>query len=122
MKLSLSRNSNHPRRNARPGRPGAGSPETNSSRILAFATQGAGGGDELRIRGLLENFAVEFYPFDRSKKVQSFWELLQRIRRQQFDLVLMEGTGVAGGFALIVGQLLNSTRYVVSSGDAVGPF
>jgi glycosyltransferase involved in cell wall biosynthesis len=97
--------------------------DSKSSHILAFATQGVGGGDELRIRGLLENFAaVDFYPFDRTRKVHSFWELLRKIRKRRFDLVLMEGTGVAGGFALIMAQLLNSTRYVVSSGDAVGPF
>jgi glycosyltransferase involved in cell wall biosynthesis len=38
------------------------------------------------------------------------------------DLVVMEGTGVAGGAAVIAARLLAGVPYVVSSGDAVAPF
>jgi glycosyltransferase involved in cell wall biosynthesis len=34
----------------------------------------------------------------------------------------MEGTGIIGGLALILGRFLLGVPYVVSSGDAVGPF
>ena len=92
------------------------------ARIIAFATQGAGGDDETRLRALLENFSVEFFPFDRRAKRRSFFGVLEAIRRQRPDVVVMEGTGLAGGFALVLGRLLAGVPYVVSSGDAVGPF
>lgn len=90
-------------------------------RILAFATQGAGGNDELRLRALLENFAVEWFPFDRRRKLGSFCELLRRLARGGYTLAVMEGTGIAGGAALLLARLFGQ-HYVVSSGDAVGPF
>lgn len=92
------------------------------SRILGFATQGAGGSDENRLRALLENFETELLPLDRKHKFQMFLELLNRRRAGQHDLAVMEGTGVAGGFALILSRLLFGRRYVVSSGDAIEPF
>lgn len=87
-----------------------------TDRILAFATQGASGNDEARLRALLTNFDAEFFPFDYSNKKGSFRSL--RVAVRDYDLVVMEGTGIAGGLALI-----NSGKpYVVSSGDAVAPF
>jgi hypothetical protein len=91
-------------------------------RIVAFATQGAGGDDEHRLRALLERFAVEIFPFERSERAKSFVGLLQVIRHRRPDLVVMEGTGIGGGLALLLGRLLTGVPYVVSSGDAVGPF
>jgi hypothetical protein len=91
-------------------------------RVLAFATLGNGSNEEARIRDLLRAFGPEVFPFDRSHKVRSFWRLLGAIRRGRPDLVVMEGTGLAGGLALILGRLLFGRRYVVSSGDAVGPW
>jgi hypothetical protein len=89
---------------------------TNAHKILAFATQGAGGNDEARLRTLLRNFAVDFFPFDRANKRNSFLSLRKAI--PDYSLVIMEGTGIAGGLALI-----NSGQpYIVSSGDAVAPF
>lgn len=92
------------------------------ARIMAFATQGAGGDDETRLRALLENFSVEFYPFDHEAKGQSFCGVLEAIRYQRPELVVMEGTGLAGGLAILLGRLLVGVPYVLSSGDAVGPF
>jgi hypothetical protein len=85
-------------------------------KILAFATQGAGGNDETRLRALLKNFAVEFFPFDHANKKHSFRALRQAI--PNYDLLVMEGTGIAGGLALIS----SGKPYIVSSGDAVAPF
>ena len=41
--------------------------------------------------------------------------------RDRPDLVVMEGTGIAGGLAVLVARLFG-VRYVVSSGDAVAPY
>jgi glycosyltransferase involved in cell wall biosynthesis len=91
-------------------------------RILAFATQGAGGDDEARLKDLLSCVPAQFYPFDRNRKLQNFWRIIRRMRRDRPSLVVMEGTGIAGGAALIIGSWLTGIPYVVSSGDAVGPF
>jgi hypothetical protein len=48
--------------------------------------------------------------------------LLLRLLARRPDLVVMEGTGIAGGAAVILGRLLRRIPYVVSSGDAVGPY
>lgn len=95
---------------------------TPACRILAFATLGSGSNEENRIRELLREAEVEVFPFDRSRKYRMFWRLLGAIRRSRSGLVVMEGTGVSGGAALIVARVLFGQRYVVSSGDAVGPW
>jgi hypothetical protein len=91
-------------------------------RFLAFATLGVGTNEEARIRELLRGFSPEVFPFDRSRKFRMFWRLLGILRRGQPDLAVMEGTGLAGGLALIAARILFGQRYVVSSGDAVGPW
>lgn len=95
-----------------------------SPRILTFATLGHRSNDEDRIRHLLRDLGpgVEVFPFDRSRKMSMFWRLLGTIRRTRPDLVVMEGTGVGGGTAMIIARLMFGQRYVVSSGDAVGPW
>jgi hypothetical protein len=90
--------------------------EGGARRIVAFATQGAGGNDEARLRALLERFPVEYFPFDRRDKRSAFRAVRNALRGA--DLAVMEGTGIAGGLAL----LASGVPYVVSSGDAVGPF
>jgi hypothetical protein len=91
-------------------------------RILVFATQGTGHGEESRIRELLGKFSVDLFPFDRRSKPRMAIELLRAIVRQKPDLVVMEGSGSAGGLAIMLGRILFGTRYVVSSGDAIAPF
>jgi len=90
--------------------------------VMAFATNGAGSNDERRLSELLSKVGIELFPFKRDFKFQTFLRLLAEIRRRRPDLVVMEGTGIGGGLALILTRLLFGTRYVVSSGDAVGPF
>jgi Glycosyl transferases group 1 len=89
---------------------------TKSKKILAFATQGSGGHDEARLRELLRNFPIDIFPFDRAGKKASFSRLRSALR--EYDVAIMEGTGIAGGMALLTG----GKPYIVSSGDAVGPF
>jgi glycosyltransferase involved in cell wall biosynthesis len=93
-----------------------------SPKILAVATQGTGGDDELRLRTLLGRFTSRYVPFDRRAKLESFRRLLSEVARERPDLVVMEGTGIAGGAAVLLGKLLYGTPYVLSSGDAIAPF
>lgn len=91
-------------------------------RIFGFATAGKGGNEEGRLKSLLERFEADIVPFDRQTKFRMFTQLLSVLRAGQYDLAVMEGSGVAGGFALILGKLLFGHRYVISSGDAIGPY
>jgi glycosyltransferase involved in cell wall biosynthesis len=60
--------------------------------------------------------------FDRGARARSAISLLRRLRRHNPDLVVMEGTGVAGGFVVLFLRIAFGIPYVVSSGDAVAPF
>ncbi|MFN7921995.1 MAG: glycosyltransferase [Bryobacteraceae bacterium] len=91
-------------------------------RILGFATQGAGGNDEARLRRLLAEMDSQFFAFDYSRKAASFRALLGELKRNRDGVAVMEGTGIAGGGALLLGRMLWGSRYVVSTGDAPGPF
>ena len=91
-------------------------------KLLACATQGAGSGDEDRLKTLLSRFHVTFFAFTRRNKRASFFSLMRLLRRREFDLFVLEGTGIAGGMAAILGRICWSVPYVLSSGDAVAPF
>jgi hypothetical protein len=97
-------------------------PPPPSAELLVFSTLGHGSNEEHRIRTLAGRVPHRVFPFDRSKKVRMFWRLLGELRRGRPPLAVMEGTGLAGGAALILARLLFGRRYVVSSGDAVGPW
>jgi glycosyltransferase involved in cell wall biosynthesis len=96
--------------------------ESGVRRVAYVATQGPGSGDEARIAALLEPFQPRRLPFDRRSKPRSSAALLLRLLRERPDLVVMEGTGWGGGVALMAARLVRRTPYVVSSGDAVGPY
>ncbi len=87
-------------------------------KLLAFATQGAGGNDEARLRALLANHPADWFPFRRTFNL----DLWRTLIRSRYPLVVMEGTGIAGGLPLIAAKFLAGQRYIVSSGDAVAPF
>lgn len=91
-------------------------------RILAVATQGAGGDDEARLSALLCRLPTTLFSFDRKDKRRSASDLFRAICKDRPDLVVMEGTGIGGGLALMLGKAVAGVPYVVSSGDAVGPF
>ena len=97
----------------------AGASET---RILCFATQGHPHLDGERIRALLEPLRPEVYRFERERKIRSAVGLVRAVRAQRPQLIVMEGTGTAGGLTLIAISALWGTPFVVSSGDAVGPY
>ena len=63
------------------------------------------------------------WPFDRANKRRlGAFALLRRLRRERPDLVVIEGTSIAAGAVVLVGRFVFGVPYVVSSGDAVGPF
>lgn len=89
---------------------------------MCFATQGHGHIEEERIRDLLEPLRPAVYAFDRAHKLRSAAGLVRAVRDQRPQLIVMEGTGTAGGLTLIALNALRGVPFVVSSGDAVGPF
>ena len=91
--------------------------------IAWFATKGSGSNDAIRMQKLLSRSpCVEEFPFDRKAKWDSLLRLLRTLRDRRPRLLIMEGTGLAGGLACLFGRFLWKIPYVVSSGDAVGPF
>ncbi len=90
--------------------------------VLVLATMGAGSSDEARLVELLADHDVEVFPFDREHKAANVLRILRRARRLRPALIVMEGTGTAGGLAVLLCRALLGVPYVVSSGDAVGPF
>jgi Glycosyl transferases group 1 len=98
------------------------SPPAKGETILAFATQGREGDDEARLRELLQMLPVKFLPFERNRKRRCFFDILRKARKRSHRLFVMEGTGCAGGAALILSHWLYGAQYVFSSGDAIAPF
>jgi hypothetical protein len=90
--------------------------------VMCFATHGDDHLDAQRIRGLLEPLEPEIYAFDYKRKLASALGLLGAARRHRPSLIVMEGTGIAGGLAVIAIDALLGIPFVVSSGDAVGPY
>jgi glycosyltransferase involved in cell wall biosynthesis len=90
--------------------------------VLCLATQGSNSGDEQRIAYLLEPLRPRFVPVDRGRKARLPGTLLSAVLRRRPDVIVMEGTGAAGGLAVMSVHLLCGVPYIVSSGDAVGPF
>jgi glycosyltransferase involved in cell wall biosynthesis len=91
--------------------------------IAIFATKGSGTNEERRIIGLLSGSEdCSVIPFSKSAKLASFLALLRRVRREKPRLLVMEGTGIAGGLACLIAASFWKVPYIVSSGDAVAPF
>jgi glycosyltransferase involved in cell wall biosynthesis len=93
-----------------------------AGRILCFATQGHDHIEGERIRALLESLDGEEYRFERTHKLRSALGLLRAARAARPELIVMEGTGLGGGVPLLLLRALFGVPFVVSSGDAVGPF
>ena len=89
---------------------------------MCFATQGHGHIEGLRIRQLLEALEPVDYPFDRARKLRSAIGLLALAARRRPSLMVMEGTGTAGGVPLMLIDAFLGIPYLVSAGDAVGPY
>jgi hypothetical protein len=95
---------------------------TDRPAVACLATQGAGSLDERRIVALLAGVEPEVVAFGRGSRLRSAWALARRLRRLDPELVVIEGTGVAGGMVVLLGRWLEGRPFVLSSGDAVAPF
>lgn len=94
-------------------------------RVAWFATKGSGTNEALRLQTLLSSLPdldVFELPFDKAAKLGSARKLWKEVVRTKPDLLVMEGTGVAGGIVCLLSRLLRGVPYVFSSGDAVGPY
>jgi hypothetical protein len=91
-------------------------------KVFAFATKGSDTNDELRLLTLLKPFKPEAIKFDYQSKIKSGLGLVQQATQQKPDLIVMEGTGLAGGLACLYLRIFHHIPYVFSSGDAVAPF
>jgi hypothetical protein len=96
--------------------------EPQSTQILCFATQGDDHLDAERLRYLLAPLRPESYAFDHARKVRSAIGLARAVRARRPSLIVMEGTGLAGGVTLLAISILWRIPFVVGSGDAVGPY
>ena len=94
-----------------------------SSRVFWFATKGSGTNDAIRIDTLLSKFEDrKEIQFSKKLKVAGLLGIMKTVAFEKPDLIVMEETGTAGGAACLCGKLLHGVPYVISSGDAVGPF
>jgi hypothetical protein len=59
---------------------------------------------------------------DRRPRGRAAASLARRFVREKPDLVIMEGTGVVGGSAVLAARILGKTPFIVSSGDAVAAY
>lgn len=71
---------------------------------------------------LLRAFDPTVLAFDRERKLVQISRLLLTLAGQRPRLVVMEGTGIAGGVAVLLARCLLGIPFVVSTGDAVAPF
>jgi hypothetical protein len=93
-----------------------------AAEVLGFATHGHDHLDAERLRDLLAPLDAAFYPFDHERKLRSAIGLWREVRARRPRLVVMEGTGLAGGAALLALNAVFGVPFVLSSGDAVGPY
>jgi Glycosyl transferases group 1 len=100
----------------------AGVRDSPDGQILCFATQGERHLDAERLRHLLATLPTQEFAFDHDRKIRSALGLVKAARAGRPSLVVMEGTGIAGGVALLVVDAVLGVPFVVCSGDAVGPY
>jgi Glycosyl transferases group 1 len=96
--------------------------DSRNSRILCFATQGGEHLDAERLRYLLEPLQAELCSFDHDRKIRSAVGLVKAVHARRPSLVVMEGTGIAGGVAVLISDTVLGVPFVLCSGDAVGPY
>jgi hypothetical protein len=100
-------------------------PSAAEFRVISLATQGAGSNDHERLEGLLERVPHE----DASPPAKGSASLMVRLAKtfgrvkgRCPETIVMEGSGLAGGLAVLAANLLYGRGYVVSLGDAIGPW
>jgi len=94
-------------------------------RILCLITSGLGGQDELRAHHLAGSLDadVTYHAVDKSMaRVESSRIISRLLQSEPWDLVYQEGTGIAGGWALVRAHRARGLRYILSSGDPISGF
>jgi len=96
---------------------------TASKKVAWFATKGSGTNEALRMQTLLSGVPdVLELPFDKGAKLSSARRLWTEVGRVKPDLLVMEGTGIAGGLVCLLSRIVRGIPFVFSSGDAIGPY
>ena len=95
------------------------------STLLCINAGGIGDLHGLRMRRLIEGLDLDATVFDldtsqtRLENCRAVWGLL---RKQHWDLVYLESTGIAAGLPLIAAHHAWGQRFVVSTGDSVSGY
>jgi glycosyltransferase involved in cell wall biosynthesis len=100
-------------------------PEKSSRSVLCISTAGASSMDMVRARTLCDGLDADvcFREIDRcSSRVLEAMALRRLLLEKNWDLVYLEGTGLAGLLPIIVTARLQRLRFIVSSGDPIGGF
>lgn len=93
--------------------------------LLALSTQGMRSLDHERMLELLRDVQIRDISQDLSgprHRALITGTLIRAMRRGGGRALFMEGTGIAGGLAALYGRFRLGIPYVVSTGDAVGPW
>ncbi len=96
---------------------------TKLDRLLVIVTAGGGSHDENRARLLTDGLAnsAEFVAVDHKHKSSSARQI-SALLQQPWDLVYLEGTGLAGGLPLIAARVGRKQPFLVSSGDPISGY
>lgn len=93
--------------------------------ILCIVTAGKDGQDALRAERLASGLDAlpTYFAVDKSLPRRESRRAIQALLKSHpWDLVYLEGTGIAGGLPLIRESRLRPLKYIVSSGDPIGGF
>lgn len=98
-----------------------------TKQVLCLISAGGGGQDERRARALCEVLGrdsgaqISFEIADKAAGRRAIAAQVSARLRQKFDLIYLEGTGIAAGLPLI-GAARRGQKYIVSSGDPIRGF
>lgn len=93
-----------------------------SKNILAIAA--SAGPDYERIKHLFKNcpHRVEICIVDKQKKISTLSTLWHRIKKENYDYIFLEGSGLTGGLAAILAKKVYRIPFIVSAGDPISSF
>ena len=93
------------------------------SEILGIVTGGPGDARRLRTLAAALPYGLVLEEVDRSlPRAESARRIRRALASRRWPLVVLEGTGIAGGLSVIRSARRAGTPYVVSSGDPIGGF
>lgn len=94
--------------------------------IVCVICQGQDSNDQRRVTEIMTTIGVSYsliYVDKSQPLLKRIARVFRQLRSSSGDLVFIEGTGIGGGFPVLIHAFLRpSVRYLVSSGDAVDSF